>query len=137
MIGTTGNKDTHLVLRGGVAGPNFEEPQVRAAAEVLRSMSLCPRVMVDCSHDNSSKDYTRQPEVSQALAAQLRRGVDLMGVMIESNLVAGKQAFPPANGQTLRYGQSITDGCVDLTTTTRMLNELAEAVDTKPKPAAA
>jgi 3-deoxy-7-phosphoheptulonate synthase len=60
-----------------------------------------------------------------------------MGVMIESNLVAGKQAFPPANGQTLRYGQSITDGCVDLTTTTRMLNELAEAVDTKPKPAAA
>jgi len=137
MIGTTGNKDTHLVLRGGVAGPNFEEPQVRAAAEALRSMSLCPRVMVDCSHDNSSKDYTRQPEVSQALAAQLRRGVDLMGVMIESNLVAGKQAFPPTNGQTLRYGQSITDGCVDLTTTTRMLNELAEAVDTKPKPAAA
>jgi 3-deoxy-7-phosphoheptulonate synthase len=58
--------------------------------------------------------------------------VDLLGVMIESNLVAGKQAFPPANGQTLRYGQSITDGCVDLPTTTRMLNELAEAVDAAP-----
>jgi 3-deoxy-7-phosphoheptulonate synthase len=132
MIGTTGNKHTHLVLRGGVTGPNFEEAHVRTAAESLRAMSLCPRVMVDCSHDNSSKDYTRQPEVSQALAGQLRRGVDLLGVMIESNLVAGKQAFPPASGQTLRYGQSITDGCVDLTTTTRMLNELAEAVDTKP-----
>jgi len=131
-IATTGNKDTHLVLRGGVAGPNFEESHVRAATEALRGLSLCPRVMVDCSHDNSSKDYSRQPEVASALAVQLRHGVDLLGVMIESNLVAGKQAFPPASGQALRYGQSITDGCVDLTTTTRMLNELAEAVDLKP-----
>jgi 3-deoxy-7-phosphoheptulonate synthase len=129
MIGTTGNRDTHLVLRGGVGGPNFEEAQVRAASDSLRSMELCPRVMVDCSHDNSSKDYARQPEVARTLAGQLRRGVDLLGVMIESNLVAGKQAFPPAAGTTLRYGQSITDGCVNLQTTTQMLDELAEAVD--------
>jgi 3-deoxy-7-phosphoheptulonate synthase len=137
MIGTTGNKDTHLVLRGGGAGPNFEEAQVRVASEALRKMELCPRVMVDCSHDNSSKDYARQPEVASALSAQIRNGVDLLGVMIESNLVAGKQAFPPAPGTTLRYGQSITDGCVDLPSTTRMLNELAEAVDSAPKPQAA
>jgi 3-deoxy-7-phosphoheptulonate synthase len=135
-IGTTGNKDTHLVLRGGVTGPNYEESHVRAASDALRTMSLCPRVMVDCSHDNSSKDYARQPEVASALAAQIRRGVDLLGVMIESNIVAGKQAFPPAAGTKLRYGQSITDGCVDLTTTTRMLDDLAEAVDAAPKAAA-
>jgi len=137
MIGTTGNSDTHLVLRGGVTGPNFEESHVRAASDALRTMSLCPRVMVDCSHDNSNKDYTRQPEVARALAAQVRHGVDLLGVMIESNLVAGKQAFPPASGTKLRYGQSITDGCVDLPTTTRMLEDLAEAVDTAPKASAA
>ena len=137
MIGTTGNEDTHLVLRGGVNGPNFEESHVRAASDALRTLSLCPRVMVDCSHDNSNKDYARQPEVASALAAQLRRGVDLLGVMIESNLVAGKQAFPPASGTKLKYGQSITDGCVDLTTTSRMLDDLAEAVDTAPKKSAA
>jgi 3-deoxy-7-phosphoheptulonate synthase len=131
MIGTTGNPDTHLVLRGGGAGPNFDEAQVRAASDALRSMQLCPRVMVDCSHDNSNKDYTRQPEVASTLAAQLRRGVALLGVMIESNLVAGKQSFPPAPGVQLRYGQSITDGCVDLPSTTRMLETLAEGVDAR------
>ena len=109
---------------------------MRAASDALRTLDLCPRVMVDCSHDNSSKDYARQPEVASALAGQLRNGVDLLGVMIESNLVAGKQAFPPATGTKLRYGQSITDGCVDLTTTTRMLEDLAEAVDAAPKAAA-
>src|SRR4051794_5377245 len=114
MIGTTGNEDTHLVLRGGGSGPNFEESHVRAASDALRTMGLCPRVMVDCSHDNSNKDFSRQPEVATALAAQLKKGVDLLGVMIESNLVAGKQAFPPSAGTPLRYGQSITDGCVDL-----------------------
>jgi 3-deoxy-7-phosphoheptulonate synthase len=137
MIDTTGNQDTHLVLRGGVTGPNYEESHVRAASDILRTMSLCPRVMVDTSHDNSNKDYARQPDVARALAAQVRRGVDLLGVMIESNLVAGKQAFPPASGTKLCYGQSITDGCVDLPTTTRMLEDLAEAVDTAPKASAA
>jgi 3-deoxy-7-phosphoheptulonate synthase len=135
MIATTGNKDTHLVLRGGGNGPNFEESHVRGASDVLGGMGLCPRVMVDCSHDNSNKDYARQPEVASALAVQVRRGVDLLGVMIESNLVAGKQAFPPAAGAGLRYGQSITDGCVDLPSTTRMLEELAEAVDAAAKAA--
>jgi 3-deoxy-7-phosphoheptulonate synthase len=133
MIATTGNKDTHLVLRGGGSGPNFEEAHVRAASDALASLKLCPRVMVDCSHDNSSKDYARQPEVASELAGYVRKGVNLLGVMIESNLVAGKQAFPPAPGTQLRYGQSITDGCVDLPSTTRMLETLAEAVDVAPK----
>jgi 3-deoxy-7-phosphoheptulonate synthase len=125
MIATTGNRDTHLVLRGGLAGPNFQAPHVRAASDALESMGLCRRVMIDCSHDNSSKDYTRQVEVCADLAAQLREGAPILGAMIESNLVAGKQPFPSAK---LRYGQSITDGCVDLPTTSRMLEQLAEAV---------
>jgi 3-deoxy-7-phosphoheptulonate synthase len=131
IIATAGNRDTHLVLRGGASGPNYEEAHVRAAADALATLDLCPRVMVDCSHDNSSKDYARQPEVASALARQIRRGGNLLGVMIESNLVAGKQAFP-AKG-ALQYGQSITDGCVDLPTTSRMLDDLAEAVDAAPR----
>ncbi len=128
MIATTGNRDTHLVLRGGVGGPNYHEPQVHAASATLTKLGLCPRVMIDCSHDNSNKDFARQPEVAADLGAQVRRGSQILGAMIESNLVAGKQAFPPAAGSPLRYGQSITDGCVDLPTTSRMLDDLAEAV---------
>jgi 3-deoxy-7-phosphoheptulonate synthase len=128
VIATTGNQDTHLVLRGGIGGPNYQAHHVRAASDALQSMGLCPRVMVDCSHDNSSKDYARQPEVAADLAAQVREGVPVLGAMIESNLVAGKQAFPPEGESSLRYGQSITDGCVDLPTTSRMLEQLAEAV---------
>lgn len=132
VIATTGNQDTHLVLRGGLAGPNYQQAHVRAASDALRNMNLPTRVMVDCSHDNSSKDFSRQPEVCADLAAQVRRGSNVLGMMIESNLVAGKQPFPPANGNALRYGQSITDGCVDLPATARMLAELAEAVDAAP-----
>jgi 3-deoxy-7-phosphoheptulonate synthase len=131
MIATTGNRDTHMVLRGGATGPNYHADHVRAASDALRTLDLCPRVMVDCSHDNSSKDYTRQTEVCAALATQVRDGASLLGVMIESNLVAGKQPFPAPG--TLHYGQSITDGCVDLPATSRMLDQLAEAVDAAPR----
>jgi 3-deoxy-7-phosphoheptulonate synthase len=132
VIATAGNLDTHLVLRGGGTGPNYDEAQVRAASAALATMELCPRVMVDCSHDNSSKDYRRQPEVATELARQVARGTGILGAMIESNLVAGKQPFPPVPPETLVYGQSITDGCVDLPTTSRMLDQLAEAVDRRP-----
>jgi 3-deoxy-7-phosphoheptulonate synthase len=131
IIATTGNRDTHLVLRGGATGPNYQEDHVRAASDALRTLELCPRVMVDCSHDNSSKDYSRQSDVCAALAGQARGGASLLGAMIESNLVAGKQPFP-ARG-ALQYGQSITDGCVDLPATSRMLEQLAEAVDAAPR----
>jgi 3-deoxy-7-phosphoheptulonate synthase len=127
IIATTGNRDNHLVLRGGASGPNYQAAHVRAAADALASLDLCPRVMVDCSHDNSHQDPARQPEVAAALADQVQHGASLLGVMIESNLVAGKQRFPAAG--PLRYGQSITDGCVDLPTTSRMLDGLAEAVE--------
>lgn len=132
VVATTGNQDTHLVLRGGLAGPNYEEPYVLAAADELRKAGLPSRVMIDCSHDNSSKDFARQPVVLDDIAAQLRHHDHILGVMIESNLVAGKQAFPPPAGTSLRYGQSITDGCVDLEATRRMLDALADALAGRP-----
>jgi 3-deoxy-7-phosphoheptulonate synthase len=127
IVATAGNRDAHVVLRGGAGGPNYGEAHVRAASDQLRKVGLPSRVMVDCSHDNSSKDYTRQPIVAADVAEQLGRHDGILGVMIESNLVAGKQAFPPTVGVPLRHGQSITDGCVDLPTTTAMLERLASA----------
>lgn len=132
IVATTGNRDTHLVLRGGLAGPNYDEAQVRGAAEELQRSGLPSRVMIDCSHDNSAKDYARQPLVLEDIAGQVQRHDAILGVMIESNLVAGKQAFPPPAGSSLRHGQSITDGCVDLPTTRRMLDQLAEALVKRP-----
>jgi 3-deoxy-7-phosphoheptulonate synthase len=132
VIGTTGNTDSHLVLRGGAAGPNYDAAQVLAASEALAALGLCSRVMIDCSHDNTNQDYTRQPEVCAEVAAHVRRDLPILGAMIESNLIAGKQPFPPPPGTALRAGQSITDGCVDLPTTERMLGQLAEAAASRP-----
>ncbi|MFZ9621879.1 MAG: 3-deoxy-7-phosphoheptulonate synthase, partial [Prochlorococcaceae cyanobacterium] len=94
-------------------------------------------VMVDCSHGNSNKDYRRQGEVATAVAEQLRAGSrHVMGVMIESHLVAGNQKIP-ADLSQLTYGQSITDACIDLSTTRELLAQLAAAVaDAQTKAAA-
>jgi 3-deoxy-7-phosphoheptulonate synthase len=127
IVSTTGNPDCHLVLRGGASAPNYDAESVAIAAKVLQQSHLCTRIMVDCSHGNTQKDFRRQPLVLSDVAAQIRAGSQqLMGVMIESNLVAGKQAFPVPRAQ-LVYGQSITDPCVDFSTTLAMLRELAEA----------
>src|SRR5215510_4906719 len=127
VVSTTGNPNCHLVLRGGTNGPNYDAESVTIAARVLQQSELCPRIMVDCSHGNAQKDFRRQPVALNNVAAQIRAGNShLMGVMIESNLVAGKQAFPVPR-QQLVYGQSITDACVDFPTTHTMLRELAEA----------
>jgi 3-deoxy-7-phosphoheptulonate synthase len=128
VIRTTGNGHTHIVLRGGADGPNYSASHIEQAVEALTSGNVIPRIMVDCSHGNSSKDPENQPAVCADLAEQIRNGQDaIRGVMIESNLVAGRQAFPQPR-EDLVYGQSITDGCVDFTTTEAMLDGLAEAV---------
>jgi 3-deoxy-7-phosphoheptulonate synthase len=128
IVSTTGNPNCHLVLRGGTNGPNYDAESVAIAARVLQQSELCTRLMVDCSHGNTQKDFRKQPVALSSVAAQIRAGnTSLMGVMIESNLVAGKQAFPVPR-QQLVYGQSITDPCVDFPTTHTMLRELAEAV---------
>ena len=128
IVTTTGNPDGHLVLRGGKRGCNYDLEHVQKAAGELTSLGLNARVMIDCSHDNSQKDYMRQPIVLQNVAEQLAAGSKyIMGVMVESHLVAGKQSIPQDLSK-LVYGQSITDACVNFETTTTMLRDLATAV---------
>ncbi|MBA2481283.1 MAG: 3-deoxy-7-phosphoheptulonate synthase [Planctomycetes bacterium] len=128
IVTTTGNPDGHVVLRGGKHGPNYDAVQVSKAAAELTKHGLNPRMMVDCSHDNAAKDHTRQGAVLADISAQLAAGSPhLMGVMIESHLVAGRQSIPKDLSQ-LAYGQSITDACVDFPATAAMLRALAEAV---------
>jgi 3-deoxy-7-phosphoheptulonate synthase len=128
IVTTTGNPDGHLVLRGGKGGTNYQAEAVEAAAARLTADGLPARLMVDCSHGNSNKDYRRQGEVLQAVAQQVRSGSrHVMGVMLESHLVAGNQKIP-ADLSQLTYGQSITDACIDLPTTLALLEQLAAAV---------
>jgi len=128
IVSTTGNPDGHIVLRGGKQGPNYDSGHVEKAAAELIRQGMHPRMMVDCSHGNSGGDYTKQPLALQEIATQLTGGSShVMGVMVESHLVAGKQAFP-TNGSELVYGQSITDACVDFATTVEMLHDLARSV---------
>jgi 3-deoxy-7-phosphoheptulonate synthase len=126
VVRTRGNPHTHLVLRGGNSGPNYSPDQVSAAAAALAQAKTNTRMLVDCSHDNSGKNHLRQPEVLAEIGAQLRAGSQhLLGVMIESNIVGGKQEL--RGGKTeLVYGQSITDACVDFATTEQMLAQFAD-----------
>ncbi len=127
VVRTRGNPQSHVVLRGGSGGSNYAEAQVRAASEKLAAAGLNPRVLIDCSHGNSNKDPRNQPLVAADVSEQVAKGCRrIMGVMIESHLVAGRQDLVP--GTKLTYGQSITDACVDLTTTESVLNGLGAAV---------
>jgi len=133
VVRTSGNPDCHLVLRGGADGPNYDAEAVSAAAVQLSHAGANPRMIVDVSHDNSGKNFERQPEVSEAVAAQIAAGqVNIIGLMIESNLVAGKQSVPKDKAG-LVYGKSITDACVDLAVTEQMLERLARAVQSRRK----
>jgi 3-deoxy-7-phosphoheptulonate synthase len=128
IVKTTGNPDGHLVLRGGAGSPNYYSQDVKSAASSLQNKGLNHRLMIDCSHGNSGKDYTRQPLVLNDIAQQVEAGsLDIMGVMIESHLVAGNQSLSDGN-TSLVYGQSITDACVDWQTTKEMLRSLAQSV---------
>jgi len=137
IVTTTGNPDCHLVLRGGRQGPNYDAAAVAAAASELAKAGVVGRMMVDCSHDNAQKDYRRQAAVCSAVGEQVAKGgVDIMGVMVESNLVAGRQDLPKDRSR-LVHGQSITDACVDFPTTESMLTALAASVATGRHAAAA
>lgn len=132
IVTTTGNPDGHLVLRGGKKQPNYDAKNVQSISAKLQQRGLLHRVMVDCSHDNSGQDYRNQPKVmadiTRQILAQEQWGQSaIAGVMLESHLVAGKQAIPQDKSQ-LVYGQSITDSCLDFATTAELLKKLAEAV---------
>lgn len=127
-IVTRGNPDCHVVLRGGGTGPNFSAQHIAQTEELLVKGKLPKAILVDCSHDNSSKQPERQPEVMRALLAQITAGnSSIMGAMIESNLGAGSQPFPQPK-EKLRYGVSITDGCIDWPTTEALVREIHEAL---------
>ena len=131
VVTTTGNPDTHLVLRGANGGPNYDEASIARAAAALKDAGLPARLLVDCSHGNSAKDYRRQPEVAADIARQLANGSKaIAGVLLESHLVEGRQDI--ADGRKgLRYGQSVTDGCSGWDATVAVLAQLARA---KKKP---
>jgi 3-deoxy-7-phosphoheptulonate synthase len=127
---TTGNSDCHIILRGGRNLTNYDADSVARTSAELDKAGLPPRIMIDCSHANSSKDYRRQPAVCRDVAAQIAAGNrNIIGVMIESNLVAGTQKL--VAGKPLIYGQSITDACIDWAETHTLLGEIAAAVRTR------
>lgn len=127
IAATTGNEDCHIILRGG-KNTNYDAASVEAAAGAAIKAGLSPAIMIDASHANSSKNPENQPLVLADIGTQLAAGDKrIIGVMLESNLVAGRQDLVP--GQDLVYGQSITDGCIDWDTTVKTLTALAEAVE--------
>jgi len=127
-VSTRGNPDCHVVLRGGAAGPNYAPADINLTSALLARAGLPRAILVDCSHDNSAKQPERQPEVLRAVLAQVVAGDSaIMGAMVESNLHAGQQPFPQPR-EHLRYGVSITDGCIDWPTTEALVREVHAAL---------
>ncbi len=132
IFSTAGNKDCHIILRGGTNGPNYDEKSIRSAASELERAGLPSRLMVDCSHANSQKRHERQLVVGRDLAVQMAAGNrHIMGVMIESHLIAGRQDVLP--GKPLTFGQSITDACIGWEDSESLIRELAIAVRKRRK----
>ncbi|MCG9649221.1 3-deoxy-7-phosphoheptulonate synthase AroG [Vibrio brasiliensis] len=126
IIETAGNPDCHIILRGGKE-PNYSADHVGAIKQELEKSGLPQKVMIDFSHANSSKQYQRQMVVAEDVAGQISGGEDaIFGVMIESHLVEGRQDL--VEGETLTYGQSITDACIGWDDTEKVLRQLADAV---------
>jgi len=130
IVQTKGNKDCHVILRGGKA-PNYDAASVAAACKDLEKAKLPATLMVDCSHANSSKQHEKQLDVARDIAAQLASGSrSVFGVMVESHLIAGAQKFTPGKDDLskLEYGKSITDACLGWDDSVELLEVLAAAV---------
>jgi 3-deoxy-7-phosphoheptulonate synthase len=130
IVQTNGNKDCHVILRGGKA-PNYDAVHVASAVKELEAAKLTPRLMVDCSHANSSKQHEKQLDVARDVANQITSGGrSVFGVMIESHIEAGAQKFTPGKDDAgqLEYGKSITDACLGWADSVQALDVLASAV---------
>jgi 3-deoxy-7-phosphoheptulonate synthase len=135
VFATRGNRDCHIILRGG-SKPNYDATSVAAACEQLAKAGLPETVMIDFSHANSHKQHERQRDVCHDVAAQISQGEQrIIGVMVESNLIAGRQDI--VDGQAPVYGQSVTDACLGWDDTEALLQELASAVVTRRSSAVA
>ncbi len=131
IVETRGNDDCHIILRGGKQ-PNYDAASVQAACEELERAKLPQRLMIDCSHANAAKQYKRQADVAADIAKQLAGGEKrIVGVMIESHLVEGRQELEP--GKPLRFGQSITDACLGWDDSVQVLDTLAQGVKQRRK----
>ncbi len=128
IAASNGNPNCHIILRGGSAGTNYDEVSIAAAVTQLEKARLQPRLLIDCSHGNSSKDYTRQRIVAEDLATQMRAGSrSILGVMIESNLAEGQQPFVSGGQHDCRV--SVTDACIGLEETAYIFQTLHDAHD--------
>ncbi|MEU3476139.1 3-deoxy-7-phosphoheptulonate synthase [Rhodococcus sp. 05-340-1] len=137
LIRTVGNPDCHVILRGGVDGPNYDAESVADTVARLRKSGLPERVVIDASHGNSRKDHNKQVDVVTDVAARVAAGEHgIVGLMLESFLVAGRQDLELGRRDDLVYGQSITDACLDWDTTATQLDALAAAVEERRNPTA-
>ena len=128
VVRTTGNPYTHIVIRGSNTGANYDSQSVQDVQAMLTEEDLPPNVVIDCSHGNSEKDYSKQPAVFEEILKQIRDGNDgIVGIMLESNINAGSQKIPSDltgfDKSTLEYGVSVTDSCIDWETTASLLKE--------------
>jgi len=131
IVETEGNPDVHVILRGGSSGPNYAAEYVRDCGVKLAKAGFAQKIMIDCSHGNSQKQHKRQIDVADDIAQQLESGdtsAMIMGVMIESNLVEGRQDIPVSGPAGLVYGQSVTDACLSWEQTIPALERLREGV---------
>ena len=128
IVNTTGNPDGHIVLRGGSKGTNYESSSVKTISSDLRLNKLPQKVMIDCSHGNSNKDFQKQADVLLNVANQIKKGEkNILGVMLESHLKEGNQKLNNIND--LEYGKSITDACINIQKTEELLISLYESIN--------
>ncbi|KAI0596246.1 phospho-2-dehydro-3-deoxyheptonate aldolase [Biscogniauxia sp. FL1348] len=134
IVGTVGNEDCFVILRGGKRGTNYDAKSIAEAKAALEKAGLRQRLMVDCSHGNSEKNHKNQPKVAANIAEQMANGeTGIMGVMIESNINEGNQKVPKEGKAGLQYGVSITDACIGWEDTVSVLDILADAVKKRRK----
>jgi 3-deoxy-7-phosphoheptulonate synthase len=126
---TKGNKDCHIILRGGKEGPNYFPTDIARAEKVLDTSKLCPAIMVDCSHGNSGKDFRRQQRVMVNIINQAKENSNIIGIMMESNINEGSQ--PLIENIKLKYGISITDSCINIENTETYLLAAARVLQKK------
>ncbi len=126
IVTTAGNRYGHIVLRGGNGKPNYDSVNIAKCGQALREAGVCPYIMVDCSHENSQKDPALQPLVAENVTNQILEGKSsIIGLMIESNINFGNQPIPE-NPDELKYGVSVTDGCIDWETSERCILDMHE-----------
>lgn len=134
IVETEGNEDVHIILRGGSSGPNYERKHVEQCVAGLKKGGVNWRLMIDCSHGNSLKQHARQSLVAEDIAQQLENSETadaIMGVMIESNLVEGRQDIGANGREGLKYGVSVTDACIAWDTTVTVLDRLRQGVQAR------